>query len=127
MLIAVTLFGGWLGYELHWIRQRHAFIAAEALVRERLPTNGVRVAVTSSDFMPLPAMTHHAPAMLWLFGEDGFTHIFILADAMTVQELTDYDRDRVQQARRLFPEATVKTVHVRSTPTSSSAESADPP
>jgi hypothetical protein len=124
LFLGVTLFGCWFGYELYWIRQRHAFIAAEDSVRERIPAEGLTVAVTYSG---APGKQPLAPSMLWAFGENGFATVFVLADADTVQELTDNDRDRVRQARRLFSEATIKTVHVRLTPTEASAESAIPP
>ena len=65
--------------------------------------------------------------MLWAFGEGGYATVFVLADAANVEQLTLGDWDRVRQARRLFSEATIKTVHVRSTSKGSSAESAVPP
>jgi hypothetical protein len=65
--------------------------------------------------------------MLWGFGEDGFSTVFILADSQNVEQLTDRDRPRVHTARRLFSEATVKTVHVSWTANSSYAESATSP
>ena len=36
----------------------------------------------------------------------------LLAEAVTVDDLTDHDWDRIKEARSLFPEATIYTVHV---------------
>jgi hypothetical protein len=54
--------------------------------------------------------------MLWVFGEGGWSRLCVLVEAVTVDELTDHDWDRVTEARSLFPEAKVITVHVWDTP-----------
>ena len=125
LFVVVTMFGCWLGYELQWIRQRHEFLADEWSTRQRLPADGVKVSVTYSNVIGSPAP--RAPWMLWAFGEDGYSTVFILADSKNVKHLTDRDRERVRRARQLFSEAIVKTVHVEWTAHSSYAESAIPP
>ena len=115
MFIVVTLFGCWLGYELHWIRQRHAFIDDEVLVRERHPTHDTWSAGIAERN---PNAPRRAPGMLWVFGEGGWSRLCVLVEAVTVDELTDHDWDRVMEARSLFPEAKVITVHVWDTPQS---------
>ncbi len=51
----------------------------------------------------------------------------VLAEAVTVDELTDHDWDRVGEARSLFPEAKVITVHVWDTPENSGVKGEIPP
>ena len=65
--------------------------------------------------------------MLWAFGEDGFSSLCVLAEAVTVEDLTDHDWDRVREARSLFPEAKVTTVHVWDFPEESGVEGSTPP
>jgi hypothetical protein len=91
LLIAVTVFCCWIGYQLNWIRQR----------REEIDSKRVRP--VSLDFLyakpPPPA---RAPKMLWLFGEKGYR--IIIFDAYRTEETVLTEERRV---KRLFPEATV--------------------
>ncbi len=63
LFVVVTVFGIWLGYELNWIRERHAIIERCTGVN---PTFPGRPPVYISN--PSPA----APGMLWIFGERGY-------------------------------------------------------
>ena len=56
LLVVVTLIGCWLGYQLNWIRQRHAL----------LKSNTVRL---RHDYFLFDAPP--APGLLWIFGEQG--------------------------------------------------------
>jgi hypothetical protein len=87
LFVAVTVFGCWLGYSLNWINQRHAFIADEVLARERHPTHDTWSASIAGrrTTPPLP----RAPGMLWVLGEGGWSSLCVLAEAITVNELTD--------------------------------------
>ena len=123
LFIVVTVFGCWLGYSLNWIKQRHAFIADEVLVRERHPTHDTWSASLAGRSKTPP----RAPGMLWIFGEDGWSSLEVLAEAVTVDELTDHDWDRIMEARSLFPEAKIGTVHVWDTPEESGVAGATPP
>ena len=126
LFVVVTLFGCWLGYELNWLRQRRSFIADEVSVRERHPTHdtwSATITLSAARGKTPP----RAPGMLWAFGEGGLTTVCVLAEGIDEQQLTDRDWQRVRQARRLFPEATVHTVHVWDTPEESGVSSGIPP
>ncbi len=102
----------WLGYQLNWMRQRRVFIADETSVRERHPSHA-RWSATISDRGSTPP---RAPGLLWAFGEDGFSEICVLVEASASEGLTEGDVARVREARELFPEAMIGTVHVTETP-----------
>lgn len=89
LFVAVTVFGCWLGYELNWIRQRHA-----ALVKW-----------DDSEFLVPPPT---APGLLRLFGEPGYGYIsisFEWHDGALSGTLTEQEEAEIKMARRLFPEA----------------------
>ena len=71
LLVVVTLIGCWLGYQLNWIRQRHAL----------LKSNTVRL---RHDYFLFDAPP--APGLLWIFGEQGTGDLYRPpgADAETV-------------------------------------------
>lgn len=63
LFVVVTVFGCWLGYQLNWIRQRHAY----------LRTKG-----TWEDPVDYDSTTWHEPLPPWplgLFGEKGETWV----------------------------------------------------
>jgi hypothetical protein len=84
MLVVVTVFGCWMGYQVNWIRERHAAFRDRRLQITRIPPPG---------FAPA------APQLLWLFGESGITGVFLMDP-----ELTPGDLERLKS---LFPEACV--------------------
>ncbi len=59
----------------------------------------------------IPASRPFAPLQIWAFGEDGVSDVCVLADEIDTQQVTDHDRNRLRQARRLFPEAEVMLAH----------------
>jgi hypothetical protein len=108
LFVVVTLFACWLGYELNWIRQRHEFISGEAAIRERRPTQQKWGATLANSGRNAP----HAPALLWLFGERGYTSVCVLSEVTDdTTGLTDADWIRIREARQLFPEAAIGSVH----------------
>jgi hypothetical protein len=87
LFVAIMLFACWLGYEVNWIRQRHALLDEQN--------------VTAS-FDPL----RRAPSVgLWLLGERGADTVFLQYSGWLGMELDEVQRDR---ARRLFPEADIR-------------------
>jgi hypothetical protein len=115
MFVVVTLVGCWLGYELHWLRQRRAFIAHETAIRDAQKEWWSTIALTAAPGKSPP----WAPGGLWLFGEPGYSFVYFISDSGTPPEsrtLTANDRDRLATARRLFPEATVGVTALWDTP-----------
>jgi hypothetical protein len=81
LFVLVTLIALWLGWSLNWIRQRHEFL------RDR------RGFVFDTD----PEASTSAPALLWLFGEEGAEYV-----RLSSEDQLDHAR-----AKHLFPEAMV--------------------
>ena len=102
-LICVLL--AWVVYQLNWIRQRHAFIDGERRIRQR------RGAAVGIAYTYPGKQAVRAPLQIWAFGEDGVSDVCVLADEIDTQQVTDHDRNRLRQARRLFPEAEVMLAH----------------
>jgi hypothetical protein len=86
LLIGVTVFGCWLGYQLNWIRQRREIL-------DSLPQNSHPPSWDTSNT--------NTRWGLWLLGEKGITEIRF----STVDKSLDIER--IQRAVRLFPEARV--------------------
>ncbi len=84
LLVVVTLVGCWLGYQLNWIRQRHAAFQDRRLQIVRLSP---------------PAYSPGAPQLLWLFGERGITGVYLMDPELTPGDL--------KRLKSLFPEACV--------------------
>lgn len=81
MLLLVTVVACWIGYEVNWIRQRHAASA------DWTATEG---------FGP--------PGLLWLFGEKGYSDL----ERMTFdRSLTAVEEAELKRVKQLFPEANV--------------------
>jgi hypothetical protein len=111
MLAVVTVASLWLGYEVRWMRAREAFIADEQSARDN-QAEWWSIAATDARGKATP----QAPGMLALLGEQGYSTVSFLAEGPTMQQLTDLDRERLAEARRLFPEAKIRVVHVWDTP-----------
>ena len=75
LFVVLTLFGVWLGVQVKWLRERHAFLQRAQGYSEW--DDG---------------LTNHAPGLLWIFGERGVCSIGAPpSDSATLE--------------RLFPEA----------------------
>ena len=88
LFLAVTIVGGWLGYHLNWIRERHAFLSQPHVTTTLIPA-------------------HRAPLALSMMGEPGKTTVVVQCDWES-SKLSSYEEAQVALARRLFPEAAVK-------------------
>ena len=104
VLLMVMAVACWVGYELNWIRERHAFLTRPDVVC----TKGYRIGITQ-------------PAVSWalvIFGEQGHSRVSIriIDDARARQNgpsparmdddrLTPLERAELKRARELFPEA----------------------
>ena len=94
LFVAVTLLAiplGWLGYSVHWIRQRHAALAASG------PAAGWTTQNMGWEGFPL-SPERQAPGLLWLFGELGVSRIHISHGPS--------DKE-VAHLKSLFPEAAI--------------------
>ena len=110
----MTLLALFLGYHLHWIKQRRAMIASGAIVP--FPIVGVK--------------QPRAPWMLSLFGEPGYGAISGVKNVNAMSRRGSYlvpmreslDSDEMsQRVRRLFPEAIylVSVFDIEETPSQS--------
>lgn len=107
-LLVVTLLGAWLGYQLSWVRARRVFLAEEYAIRD----SQKRWWSTIDNPGQKPP---RAPWGLWVFGEQGYTSIAFISQSNTPTDqraLTDRDRERLDLARRLFPEANINVIAV---------------
>jgi hypothetical protein len=111
-LLVVTLLGAWLGYQVNWVRARRAFIAEECAIRDA--QKGAKRGWWST--IDNPGQTPpRAPWGLWVFGEQGYTSIAFISQSNTPvsqRALTDRDRERLETAKRLFPEANINVIAV---------------
>ncbi len=98
MFVLLTVFGCWLGYQVHWIRQRHEFLEIQQQARIGHPK-----VLHTTQSIPAP----RAPATLAVFGETGYSVVYLWVDGRSREALTELDQDHVREARRLFPEAQV--------------------
>lgn len=89
MLIVMVLVSAVFGYWVHW---------AKEWKRQRWR------AISSGDLYPAwkPKRSVAAPASLWLIGEKGYDELFVVPREPLSNE------PRVEEYRRLFPEATVE-------------------
>lgn len=94
LLIVVTIFAIWLGYQWHWIRQRREFLERDTRLGNQTGLN-------------VPS----APHLLWAFGEAGYDSLFVLVDSTISEQITANEKTRLDRARRLFPEAKVQVVY----------------
>src|SRR6266480_2361550 len=77
LLILVALLAAWLAYQVHWIQQRHAFLA-EQLARHRA------ICETDDDLLATDNLWKHRlhsdsqpPSLLWLFGEEAVGELLL--------------------------------------------------
>jgi hypothetical protein len=105
LFVVVTVFACWLGYQLNWIRERHAYLSkADAFFAGApLAPSRFRWNVTMADDPDLQrwsasvGLPARAPWSLRIFGEP----------AVAMIDVTDeeFAQDWVKRGRRLFPEA----------------------
>jgi hypothetical protein len=91
LFVMVTIIGvaaGWAGYQLNWIRQRHAFISNS-------PPKIVGLVAGRND------PTFKSPWTLNLFGEE------------PIRKLLGVQEQYVSEAKALFPEATINPPNIR--------------
>jgi hypothetical protein len=94
MFIVVTAIACWLGYELNWIRQRHAFLSRELEMQQ-----------VEKVLYPPPAEFVPAPPLLGLFGERGYENVPVCSEG----NHSKFDGPaRIKEAEALFPEATIE-------------------
>jgi hypothetical protein len=97
VVTAMCIAGGWVAYQLNWIRQRHEFIAEVKKLSQ--PFYVPVWAYIRSDYVGPPYLPETpAPWPLRIFGEEGVWTIGIF-DAGYLSY--------VERAKRLFPEADV--------------------
>lgn len=103
LLIWVTLAAipcGWAAYQLDWIRQRRAFLAHwKSWQPSAYYSEELHMPFCDDDYRP------SLPISLRMFGERGIWEVSIPLDGPTPDELTDTDRRRLKEAKRLFPES----------------------
>jgi hypothetical protein len=99
LFVVVTLLcvvpGGWVAYQLRWIKQRHVMLDRLDVSTGFYYTN-----------VPVPAADPPAPRLLWLFGEQGVRHIVVNVPGPQAPAGANRD-DASLRARALFPEAVV--------------------
>ncbi|HEY1599232.1 MAG TPA: hypothetical protein VGG64_06490 [Pirellulales bacterium] len=93
----------WLGYHLHWMRERHAFAAG--LIERRKQLN-----IGTVFSQPFELRSDKMPFGLQLLGERAQQSIYLLrrsgADDDRLNPARD-DEDEIRRARGLFPEASI--------------------
>jgi hypothetical protein len=108
LFVVVTVFACWLGYQLNWIRERHALLSRPHAVSYVSGVDGL-----SPDQVP-------APLSLRAFGERGCWLLYLTfvddergsnCDSNEPEErsrlLNPNELLEIERARRLFPEASV--------------------
>ena len=104
LFVGMTLLGGWLGYEVNWLRERHAMLAArEAWVLEG-STPHLSLAALQAHLPPEERGPATAPGGLWLFGEQGVTELRVFIPNFD-QARTCESYEVSMRASRLFPES----------------------
>jgi hypothetical protein len=104
LVLAVTAILATLGYELNWIRERHAMVRRGEVIDLVGSTTTNTREVFEKQWALEGRSSATAPGLLWLFGEPAITELRIFIE--------DYDAsvpceqyEVSQRALRLFPEA----------------------
>ena len=95
--MVVTVFAGWLGFQLNWIHKRREFVA------QRL------VPVGHADYPRMintGKMTTRTPGILWLLGEGGHARLDMRVFQGGLAHPPSHQKE-LEMAQRLFPEARV--------------------
>ncbi len=85
LFVFMTVFACWLGYELNWVRQRHALLGRRDVLDWSESHKG------AEPTRPAP------PGQLWLVGEKGVGRLVV----------GETNEQEYIEAQRLFPEATI--------------------
>ena len=94
LFVAMTLLGGWLGYELNWLRERHAMLAArEAWVLEGSTPN-LSLAALQAHLPPKERGPATAPGGLWRLASRGSRNCGCSSPTSTRRELANPTRSR---------------------------------
>lgn len=105
MVTIASLLLGWLGWNMHWIRQRHEFLARHVAPQARMNPNDLRLVYQPQPF-PFCTLGPKSKTLghgLHLLGEQDRSSV-----RMYVREGERLQGDRIEQAARLFPEATIE-------------------
>lgn len=101
LLIATTT--AMLLYHVHWAHARQAFLAREQAAWEA--KGAARRYIVSEE--------ECRPSLFFrLVGERGYNSVFFAVEADAMAALTEFERDKIEETRRLFPEARVCTVFI---------------
>lgn len=97
IFILLAIIAGWVAYDARWIRQRHRFLAPQNAL-----ASGYSIYATNGDT--------RAPRALSLWGEQGSSMVVVCVVTDRLGAIPkDWNTNAVMmEARRLFPEATVK-------------------
>jgi hypothetical protein len=114
LFVVVTVVAVFLAYHINWIRQRDNFIVDELAAYKRSHPSRDPWPVRNSKGVS-GLRSHRAPGALWLFGEEGLVNVNVRVDGLPAEGLSVRDWERIQLARRLFPEAGISTIHVMDT------------
>ena len=110
MFVVVTGFACWLAHVANRMHDCRAFIANEIAAREQHPHQGFWSDATAARKPRFTAGTCAGHAVVgwrgWILGDPNSRREY------QRRRLYAADLDRVRTARTLFPEATIKTVHV---------------
>jgi hypothetical protein len=107
MFVLVTLVAAFLAYQLNWIRQRHRFLVfVDCNNHNQVLGEWIRPKT------PANSKTLRAPRLLWLFGEPYQSQIVVSIDNADPAAAGEDAQERMQTAKRLFPEATINTMYL---------------
>jgi hypothetical protein len=128
LLIGVTALALWLGYEVNWIHQRHAFLASQFehhLAVAPVPSEQERRDWVGEWWRQKTGTNRHVPWSLRLFGELGVVNVSVIVPETDITIRTwGYDNAELpvewpeisasqpdyRRAKRLFPEAQILPV-----------------
>jgi hypothetical protein len=103
MFVVVTVVAIFVGYHVHWIRERHSL-----LDRAKQPPG--------RDIIELPGEPLSAPGLLWLFGERGVAEIWIHFYEPPVHQMNGQGETTPEQEaegeriHRYFPESSYRVI-----------------
>ena len=89
LFVLVTLVALWVGWSMNWIRQRRYVIA-----------HSVGWQTDGKTDEPVTA-----PAFLWLFGEPGYSKIWVMFGPDNPRKITDAEKAFANSFAKLFPES----------------------
>jgi hypothetical protein len=118
MLALVTVLAAFLAYYVNWIQQRHEFLNQSQATWDAGDTtiggssaDPIKIMVRSSIVAGPYRRARRAPLLLWFFGETGYWVVNLLLDGPTKDNLTETDYQKINEAKRLFPESGIIGMH----------------